>query len=107
MAYAPFLMCQSVLSAADAVLFVASGDTLPRQVILANPSASPVTVRLGIAPLGTTIGDATLLIPSVTIPPHDALDPQWWQVIPSGGRLFGSASAAGVIVLTASGVLLE
>jgi hypothetical protein len=107
MAYTPVQMCQATLAGVDTVYYTAAGDTLGRQIVLANTTSSPVTVRLGIAPATGSLGDAYLLIPGVTIPPHDSLDPHWWQVIPAGCRLFASAGTAGVVTLTASGVLIS
>jgi hypothetical protein len=105
-AYAPAQLCHVQLTTTATDVFTATSDTLIRQVVLANTSGSPVTVRVGVVPAAGTAGDAHLLIPDVTVPAHDALDPSWWQLIPAGGRLSASAATTGVIVMTASGVLL-
>jgi hypothetical protein len=104
MPYTPTQLVHTVLGTTEVDVYHATSPTLIRQIVLANTSAAPVTVRVGVVPAGGTAGTAHLLIPDVAIPAHDALDPSWWQVLPAGARLSASAATAGVITMTASGV---
>lgn len=100
----PLRLCGPArLTASAADLYKATGPTLLKQVIAANSSASPVTVRLSLVPAGGTADGTNVILPDATVGAHDVLVLDAEQVLNLGDKLNGLASTTNVIVLTVSG----
>lgn len=104
--YTPTRLGQAVLTTSPVDLFTASAATVLMQVNCANNTSSTATVRVALIPSGGTADGSNLLLPDVTVPAHDVVVVDYWQVMAAGDKLNCLSTPGAAVILTASGLVI-
>ena len=75
-----------------------------KEIILSNPTATPVAASVYLVPTGGTVGNSTTLVPGVTITGNSFITIPMSQVVNNGENIYASAVSGSSITLTISGL---
>lgn len=82
------------------IIYTAPGSTTVKvaELLIANTTASNITINLYMVPYGGTAGSANLIGASIPIPGNSTMQWEMSQILASGDFIAASASAAGVLI---------
>jgi ATP-dependent protease ClpP protease subunit len=75
-----------------------------KQILLANTSASSVTITIYLVPSGGTAGAGNMIVSDITVNAKTVVTIDMAQVMNAGDFLVGVQSTSGAITVTISGV---